>query len=252
MTVELDAAVTSRLAGVITLTLGGRGPKVAFVFDPHRLALPCWALAKGNGPPPLLLTLDRHFDLVPPTVRTPKGLSVMALDAHARLALDVRNYDHVLAALDGAVISDVICLARAEPVGCFDGPVWQQGHQVVRGRTVDSISADFGSERASPESRRAFELIERAERIILDLDVDCFTSSSDADPTTVLPWPPQVIREYLMPLGSEAFWGAVLPKCVAMTVAREPNHCGGLVAGGQLFEQVVTVLFTGLLQTDLP
>lgn len=252
MTVELDAAITSRLAGVITLTLAGRGPQVAFVFDPHRLALPCWALAKGDGPPALLITLDRHFDLVPPKVSTAKSLSVLELDAHARRALDVRNYDHVLAALDAGVLSDVIALARTAPVGCFEGSLWNGEHQLVRARTVDSISADFGTDRASPESRQAFELISGAQQIILDVDVDCFTSSSDADPTTVLPWPTQVIREYLMPRESEAFWAAVLPKCVALTVAREPNHCGGLVMGARLFEQVAQVVFTELLQTDLP
>ena len=252
MTVELDVAVTSRLAGVITLTLSGRGPQVAFVFDPHRLALSCWAVAKGDGPPPLLITLDRHFDLVPPKVSTPKGLSVLELDAHARRALDVRNYDHVLAALDAGVISDVISLARTSPVGCFEGPRWHTAHQVVRARTVDSISADFGTDRASPESRQAFELIATAQRIILDIDVDCFTSSSDADPTTALPWPTQVIRDFLLPRESEAFWGAVLSKCIALTVAKEPNHCGGLVMGGRLFEQVASVVFAELLKTDLP
>jgi hypothetical protein len=249
--VEPDLEVTSRLAGVITLSLAGRGPKVAFVFDPHRLALPCWALAAHGSAPALLITLDRHFDLVPPKVKTPPGLSVLELDAHARRALDVRNYDHILAALDAGVITDVIAIARASPVGSFEGSLWQ-GHQLVRGRTVDSFSADFGTERASPEAKQALALISQAPRIVLDVDLDCFTSSSDADPTTVLPWPQSVIREYLMPLGSEAFWAAVLPKCVALTLAREPNHCGGLIAGARLFEAAAQVLFTELLHTDLP
>ena len=34
-------------AGIIELELGGRGPKRGYVFDPHRLALPCWAQRQG-------------------------------------------------------------------------------------------------------------------------------------------------------------------------------------------------------------
>jgi len=250
---ELDLAITSRLAGVITLGLGGVGPSAAFVFDPHRLALPCWALANGSSSTgALLLSLDRHFDLVPPKAKTPRGLSVLELDELARRTLDVRNYDHVLAALDAGVLSDVIAIARTSPVGCFEGPLWREQHQLVRARTVDALCVDFSTTRASPEARQAFALISRAERIILDVDLDCFTSSSDADPTTVLPWPQQVIREFLLPRGSDAFWNAVLPKCVALTLAREPNHCGGLVAGGKLFEALATVLFSELLHTDPP
>ncbi len=251
-TLEIDVSVTSRLAGVLTLGLEGRGPSVAFVFDPHRLALPCWGLAAGEAGPALLITLDRHFDLVPPKVATPKGLGVLELDAHARRSLDVRNYDHVLAALDGGVISHVIAIARTSPVGSFEGSVWGDSHQLVRAKTVDALSYEFGSERASPASRQAHELISAASRIVLDVDLDCFTSSSDADPTTVLPWPQQVIREHLMPRGSEAFWSAILPKCVALTIAREPNHCGGLIAGATLFEDAATVLFKELLHADLP
>ncbi len=248
----MNVEISSRLAGVVSLSLAGRGPQQCFVFDPHRLALPCWALAT-EGKPALLVTLDRHFDLVPPKVETPRGLSVLELDEHARRKLDVRNYDHILAALDGGVLTDVIAIARTSPAGAFDGPRWRSQHHVVRARTVDAVSADFDDgERGSPETKLAKSLIERSERIVLDIDLDCFSSPSDADPTTVLPWPQSVIREHLMPRGSEAFWSAVLSKSVAVTIAREPNHCGGLIAGAKLFEQFAAVFFSELLETDLP
>ena len=38
----------------------------------------------------------------------------------------------------------------------------------------------------------------------------------------------------------------------ALTLAREPLHCGGLVAAGQLFERAAEVLFCRLLGADLP
>jgi hypothetical protein len=96
------------------------------------------------------------------------------------------------------------------------------------------------------------QVLEEAERVLLDVDVDCFTSPSDADPTTVLPWPRSLIREFLLPMGSEAFWERVLSRCVALTLAREPSHCGGLLAGGELFRDVAEVLFRELLGAQPP
>jgi hypothetical protein len=55
-----------------------------------------------------------------------------------------------------------------------------------------------------------------------------------------------------MPRGSEAFWASALEKCIALTFAREPKHCGGLIAAGRLFEQAARVIFCELLETDLP
>ena len=84
-----EAPLHLRLAGVIRLSLaGGRGPSDAYVFDPHRLALPSWACALGEaGPAALLVTLDRHLDMVPP--REPAAVpdwsaGLRALDEHAR------------------------------------------------------------------------------------------------------------------------------------------------------------------------
>jgi hypothetical protein len=56
----------------------------------------------------------------------------------------------------------------------------------------------------------------------------------------------------MMPRGSEPFWNEVLAKCVNFTFAREPGHCGGLIASGRLFESASEVLFGELLKTDLP
>lgn len=242
-------------AGVVALSLGGRGPARAFVFDPHRLALPCWAEVTRAGPA-LLVTLDRHFDTVPPARPPAPGLSVEALDAHAREQLDPRNLDHVLAAMAAGVVSDALVVARARPVGALTDARWVDpsgvAHELVCAPTVDGLAAEFGTPLASPEGKRAQALLARAERVLLDVDLDCFTTPSDADPTTVVPWPLELIRDYVRPRGSEAFWAAVLGKCVGFTFAREPGHCGGLVAGGRLFERACTVLFEELLHTDLP
>ena len=243
------------IAGVTELSLGGRGPRRGYVFDSHRLALPCWAVAVGRGPA-VLLTMDRHFDLVPPREVPPRGLAGDELERFAWTRLDPKNVDHVLGAMEVGVVSHVIAVARMKPRGAVEGPDWVDSsgarHELVRAATIDALSQDFGAPSASDEARRAHRVLDEAHAVLLDVDLDCFTTPSDADPTAILPWPAEAIRQHVLPRGSEAFWRLVLSKCVALTVAREPLHCGGLVPMGRLFEGVGAVVFKELLETDLP
>lgn len=247
-----------RLAGVTRLSLGGRGPRDAFVFDPHRLAFPCWALGLGARTPALLVTLDRHRDLVPPVAQTPDvSEGVAALDRFARESLDVRNVDHVLAAMDAGVLADALVIARSSPRGALEATPWTdrhgREHRLVNAPTVERVANGFGDESSETRlAQEARELIESHEHVVLDIDLDCFTSLSDADPGTVLPWPRAVIREFLLPAGSEKFWAAVLSRTRVLTFAREPYHVGGLVAGNRLFEDAAEVVFRELLGTDVP
>ena len=201
-----------RLAGVIRLSLGGgRGPRDAYVFDPHRLALPAWACALGTeGPAALLVTLDRHLDLVVPAAPAAvpeRAAGLRALDEHARWSLDVRNYDHVLAAMEAGLVGDALVLARARPRGTYLGEVYVdtrgRPHRLVVVPSVDRAAEAFSAPAPGDAVR---EVLEAAERVLLDVDLDCFTTLSDADPTTVLPWPRAIIRECLLPPGSEPFW----------------------------------------------
>src|SRR5688572_27303334 len=98
--------VMLRLSGITHLTLSPpAGPRDAFVFEPHRLALPAWAWAlRGTTVPAVLVTFDRHLDLAAPKVLPPPGADVLALDTYARRELDVRNVDHILAAMEAGLI----------------------------------------------------------------------------------------------------------------------------------------------------
>lgn len=247
-----------RLAGLIRLSLsGGRGPADAYIFDPHRLALPAWACALGTeGPPALLITLDRHLDLVVPEAPQAvpdRSAGLRALDEHARWSLDVRNFDHILAAMEAGLVGDAVVIARARLRGAFSGEVYTdtrgRPHRIAVVPTVDRAAEAWREERPGDTIRT---LVESTERILLDVDLDCFTSPSDADPTTVLPWPRTVIREFLLPSGSEPFWEAVLSRSMALTLAREPHHCGGLLASNELLRDVAEVLFRELLRVDPP
>lgn len=248
-----------RLAGVTRLSLGGRGPRDAFLFDPHRLAFPCWALALADARPALLVTLDRHFDLVrPKNVEAVPDASepLRTLDEYARWQLDFRNYDHILAAMEAGIVGDVIAIARSRPRGALEGNEYLdrrgEKHVILGASTIDRLADGFGSASQSPEAQDAEGIIRNARSVILDIDLDCFTTPSDADPTDVVPWSRELVRRLLRPPGSDPFWDAVLFKSRVLTIAREPLHCGGVIAANRLFEDVSEVLFRELLGTDLP
>ncbi len=238
------AHVMSR-AGIVELSLGGRGPRRGFLFDPHRLALPCWAEV-ARAEPAVLVTFDRHFDLTPPVHPPAAGWSVDAYDAHARAHLDPRNIDHIIAAMEAGLVSDVIAVARAWPEGA-----WREPAFTTRDGVVHHLFSAPTLERVL-EDPRVLQVLSASGGTLLDFDLDCFVTPSDADPFTVLPWPTGVIRDFLFPIGSERFWDKTLLRCLGLTFAREPNHCGGVIASNQLFERVCQVVFVELLKTDLP
>lgn len=234
-----------RLAGVTALSVRGRrGELHAYVFDPHRLAFPVWAHAVGAGDAASLLTFDRHLDLVKPAPKVPeRSVGLRALDEFARYELDVRNYDHILAAMEAGVVANALIIARTSPVGAASAGRYVDArggvHEIAVAPTLDA-ALQAGRERVL------------SGRVLLDFDLDCFTTLSDADPTTAVPWPRALIREHVLPLDSEHFWDDVLARTVAMTFAREPAHCGGIVAGDALFLDAAEVIFRELLGADLP
>lgn len=248
------------LAGITRLSLASeRGPRDGYVFDPHRLALPAWAVALEGRGPALLLTLDRHYDLVVPErpEQVPdRSAGLRAIDEHARWELDVRNVAHIVGAMEAGLITDVIAVARSSPRGAFEGDLYRdtrgREHAFLRAPTVARLVDGYGTRGPSPLAERARELVERAPVVILDVDLDCFTTPSDADPETLVPWPRALAREFLFPEGAESFWSELLPKTVALTLAREPFHCGGLLATDALFAEVAPVLFQELLGAGLP
>ncbi len=231
-------------AGIIELSLHGRGPRRGFLFDPHRLALSCWATVEAKDA--LVVTFDRHFDLAVPAADVSPGLSAAQYDELARTTLDERNVDHLFAACEAGLVGDVLAIARSWPVGAAKQPT----HRSKRGRTHQVAMAPT-LERLMQQPA-AMAQLEAASQVLLDVDLDCFVTPSDADPFTVIPWPVRLIREFLRPPGSERFWELVLSRCLALTIAREPNHCGGVVAGNRLFEDAAGIIFEELLETALP
>ncbi len=247
-------------AGITQLSMRSkRWPlKHGFVFEPHRLALPAWSLALKElepGGPAVLVTLDRHFDLVPPRDPPAPQSDTAQLDEWARKKADLRNVDQVLAACHAGLVTDVIAFGRAKPSGATDVESWSSpngSHRLIRASRVANLATDYGLPSAPPPAHSAQTVLQRAARVLLDIDLDCFTTPSDADPTSVVPWAKEQIRDFLLPRGSSAFWNAVLSKCVAVTLAREPAHVGGLMNEASLFLAAAPVIFEELLSADPP
>lgn len=246
----------TRLAGITTVDMASaRGPRVAYLFEPHRLALSAWAHALGDGPPATLLTLDRHTDTLPPhnpAAIPHRSAGLRALDEHVRWDLRTTNNDHILAAMEAGVLAHVVVVARTHlPGSVVSGThVDRSGvaHHVHTVASVVQLVDTFGAAQPPP----AVAALRAGGPLLLDVDLDAFTSMADADPTEVLPWPVDVARRYLMPPESRAFWDAVLPRCLAFTLALEPAHCGGVLAAAQLHAALAPLLWHELLGVPPP
>ncbi len=238
-----------RLAGVTRLAVEGRGPRDVYVFDPQRLALACWALALEEHAAPgpaTLLPFDRHLHGAVPAepARGPdRSAGVLALDAHARLELDVRNVDHIVAAMEAGVVGDALVVARSSPRGALAAERYRDTrggeHRWVVAPTLEAVLDRRGS-------------IGREGPLLLDLDLDAFTTPDPAEPGDLLPWSLDAIRAHLRPPSATGFWEEALPRALALTLAREPYHCGGLIAGGHLFEVAAKVIFEEWLGAEMP
>lgn len=243
-----EALEPLRLAGVTRVSLAPRHTFEAFLFDPHRLALGSWAYAMEHARvegPATLLTFDRHFDLVPPgqPANVPdRTAGFLALDAHARLQLDVRNVDHIVAAMEAGLVGDVVALARSSPRGALESDRWidRRGkrHAITRAPSLAEF-LDVGGR--LPEGP-----------VLLDIDLDAFTTLQEVEPHDVLLWSRLQARRLLVPEGCGDFWMDVLPRTVALTVALEPYHCGGITRGHVLFLECGPAIFEELLGVGVP
>ena len=94
------------------------------------------------------------------------GLDAKALDEHARTRLDERNVDHILAAMECGLVSDVIAIARAWPVGAVKQPTWSSSdgvtHRLITAPTLERRGPQRGEvEQAAGQRRETIDLLAR-------------------------------------------------------------------------------------------
>lgn len=213
-------------------------PCEVYVFDHHRSAFAPWVVAAREHGQLTLLSLDRHLDLERPAARLVEGTPSEALDAWARESLSPRNDDHVRAAMEAGAVARAVLVARShEP---SDLAELERTHELTVVRTVADVAG------------RARALLQGDGPVALDLDLDCFTTLSDADPEEVVPWDAEHVDAFLRPPGSQALWRDVLARTRVITLAREPYHCGGLARGARLWLAFSEVFFGRLLGVPEP
>lgn len=241
-------APTLALADVhrITAPVHGRERDI-FVFDHHRTAFTLWCHAAAQlGRPLVLVTLDRHMDLGTPQVLAPDcAMPLHSLDLFARHSLAVSNDDHIVAALEAGAISDALVVARSHEPPSLEvfrpfKDVRGRDHRFVFAPTVAHVHED------------GLALVREATDVVLDIDLDCFTTRSDGHFDEVLTWDAEQIEGFLQPPHAGEFWNTVLERTRLITLAREPYHCGGFTRGARLWIDFAEIFFRRVLGVPPP
>ena len=237
------------LADVHRLTTVAFGRTLdVYLFDHHRTAFTVWCHeAARRGRALTLVTLDRHMDLNPPRhLPPPFDAPLEQLDLFARHRLAPSNDDHIPAALEAGAIGDALVVARSHP------PPSLETFRPYIGAAAVRHEVEFAPTIARTSPAQVEWLRGREGPIVLDIDLDCFTTMSDGDPDDVLTWDADQILRWLTPPGSEPFWALLRERVEVVTLAREPYHCGGFARGAKLWTAFAEVFFERLLGADAP
>jgi len=230
----------------VTTAIDGREVEL-YIFDHHRSAFAPWChTAMQHGQAVDLITLDRHMDLQPMhLVPPPHQASIAELDMFARHQLACSNDNHIPAAVEAGAIANTVVVARSHPppdISSFRPYRDHSGttHRFAFARSLASLDTD------------AMELLERGGPLILDIDLDCFTTRSDADPDEVLCWDDEHLRSWLLPPDHDRIWNAIRRRVVTITLAREPFHCGGFDRAARLWMRFSRLFFGEILSVSPP
>lgn len=213
------------------------------VVHEHRFAFYFWnkwARDRSRGARPALVTIDWHQDLGFPDEEEQRCLSALdqADDSEVALfawsQLHPHNDGHILAAAYLGLIGDVYVLCKQdEPEDLsFSGPAGTSAVRVYH--DVDHFLA----------------AVMGLPAIILDMDLDYFTRSPDpcgGGENVSLVRPGEMDRLLDPVHGALA---PLLPHVVGVTIAIEPEFCGGLSNAHRLFRRVNETLFGGTLLSE--
>lgn len=225
-----------------------RSSEVAIVQD-HRFAFFYWLkwakTEDGLILPATLVSLDWHQDLAAPCDLECDWLKDLNTNDFREVGffcwdkLHCHNDGHILAAAYLNIIGDIhVAQKQDEPgVSHFDDAEGRS-HAIHCYDSIESL-VEAVSSRDHP-------------RVIFDIDLDYFTESPDScgGGQNVSLVTDQDIRSALNPEGSLLAW--VFPRMEGMTIATEPEFCGGLVNSNHLFSIVNDLLFDPQLCSHRP
>lgn len=223
----------------------GSGPgcvEVGVVHE-HRFAFyfwSKWARERDRVSKPALVTIDWHQDLGFPDKEEQLCLSQLDLTDDSEVALFAwsqlhpHNDGHILAAAYLGLIGDVYVLCRQDEPEEFSFEGRAGTSEVKVYHDVDYFLA----------------AVAELPAIILDIDLDYFTRSPDpcGGGENVSLVPPGEMDHLLDP--HHGAISPLLPNLVGMTIAIEPEFCGGLSKAHQIFRKLNQTLFGGTLLSE--
>ncbi|MBU1236387.1 MAG: UPF0489 family protein [Gammaproteobacteria bacterium] len=219
------------------------------VFQEHRYAFFFWAKwtreLKLAAEPPALITLDWHEDLGPVDDREKRTLRDLDLDDARQVALHCweglceLNDGQISAAAYLNLVGDIYVLRKQTDT--VEDEFVDAGGQTHRVRCFDSAG-----------ELMKFLADSNISRVYFDVDLDYFTESPDmcgGGPDVKLVTD-KVVREILDPEGNLLRW--VFNRLAGVTIATEPEFCGGVVASNRLMTLLSESLFDPQLLSDAP
>lgn len=216
-----------------------RAMEVAVVQD-HRFAFFYWLKwwNKQECPHNLstLVSLDWHQDLAPPDDDECQGLRNLDINNYKEISffcwdkLHPHNDGHILSAAYLNIIGDIHVVQKQDEssVDHFEDAVGRK-HTIHCYRSIAELIENISTE--------------EHQSVFFDIDLDYFTESPDSDGggKDVELVSATDIHECLSPEGKLMSW--IFPRICGMTIATEPEFCGGLMNSNMLFNEVNNALF---------
>jgi len=217
------------------------------LFQDHRFAFFFWSIWTREfgleDNPPALVSLDWHEDLAAPGGKELDELR--ALDRSDRRAISLfcweklnpLNDGHILAAAYLNLIGDIYVVRKQVP---GDGHSFEdsngQSHSIRCFETTEGLMAELKET--------------KVERVFFDIDLDYFTESPNlcggGEGVTLVS--DDSVRTTLDPASELLSW--VFERFAGMTIATEPEFCGGLINSNHLVSLLSESLFNSQLLAD--
>jgi len=220
-----------------------RAVEVAVVHE-HRFAFFYWMKwkhAQKSASLPDLVTIDWHDDVGGECDYTPRILESLnprdenELGLFCWLGLRSINDGHIAPAAYLDAFQNVHAIVKQG---------WDTGKRERDGRLIDRNRREHRIEyhRSPAAFLRAFRKIEPGRQVLLDLDLDYFTRPDRSkEHRRQQRLSDDRIRQVLNPSGP--LMEALLPRLAGMTIALEPEYCGGISNCVHLLDTVSDVLF---------
>jgi len=207
-----------------------------------------WTCLQSENVPPVLISLDWHQDLVHPSENECDELTALKQNDFREVGiftaykLNPLNHNQILAAAYLNLVSEIYILCKQRQYD-YDNDMFAftdylgKKHDVKVFYTIDEMLACLKKEDINS--------------IYFDIDLDYFTESKDScgGDANVELVDDEEVGKIIAPHSS--FMQLILPKLKGMTIAMEPEYCGGMRKSNHLFNLLDENLFDpGLLNPN--